>query len=483
MSNEPTPETPDNEGPVPGEATPAEPIVPADPTREDPAFMVGDDSVADVADVDPLADADADADANADDADADADADVAGFVEEPAPDGDRLLHDETTAPPPAAAYAPPETPPYVATAPVRRLVRDPYSRLGGVASGIAHHTGIDVSLIRLAFVVATIFSGVGLILYLLAWLIVPRAEYWPPAPYQADAGGSRFEGRQLAYGLLALGILLVIFSGAGGFARMIVSIGLVGAGIWLLVQPQSPTESTASGIAGSTTPPPGTPASPSVTTTGDTGTGVPSTWQPASGSVGPDVSGGDVTSSFAPIESGSTATATTTSGSSGAPVNTVYVPSPVPPRRRRVWPFFLIGAIFVIPVLFLIAGIAFFAINEDEFTEADLLVEPLSPADIPRRIDEGAGTITLDLANLTVDDFSEIGVGGKEVDIDLNAGEIVVELPPDVPVAIDASAGAGEITVLDRHEEGIRPRITTDNEDAVLELDIRVGVGSITVDD
>jgi signal transduction histidine kinase len=48
--------------------------------------------------------------------------------------------------------------------------------IGGVAAGIARRFGIDVSLVRLAFVVATAAGGFGLGAYLLAWILIPAGE-------------------------------------------------------------------------------------------------------------------------------------------------------------------------------------------------------------------------------------------------------------------------------------------------------------------
>ena len=48
--------------------------------------------------------------------------------------------------------------------------------IGGVAAGIARRFGIDVSLVRLAFVVATAAGGFGLGAYLLGWILIPPGE-------------------------------------------------------------------------------------------------------------------------------------------------------------------------------------------------------------------------------------------------------------------------------------------------------------------
>jgi phage shock protein C len=46
--------------------------------------------------------------------------------------------------------------------------------LAGVCAGLAEYTGIDVSLIRVIFAVATLFGGLGAIAYVLAWALVPE---------------------------------------------------------------------------------------------------------------------------------------------------------------------------------------------------------------------------------------------------------------------------------------------------------------------
>jgi phage shock protein PspC (stress-responsive transcriptional regulator) len=48
--------------------------------------------------------------------------------------------------------------------------------IAGVASGIAAYFGLTPLVIRLAFAVSVLFSGVGVIVYILLWLIVPEAK-------------------------------------------------------------------------------------------------------------------------------------------------------------------------------------------------------------------------------------------------------------------------------------------------------------------
>src|SRR6266542_4733048 len=45
--------------------------------------------------------------------------------------------------------------------------------LGGVAGGLGDYFNIDPLLIRIAFVGLMIFGGAGLVLYVVAWLLIP----------------------------------------------------------------------------------------------------------------------------------------------------------------------------------------------------------------------------------------------------------------------------------------------------------------------
>ncbi len=45
--------------------------------------------------------------------------------------------------------------------------------VAGVCTGLAAYFGIDATLVRLAFAVLTVFGGLGILLYLCAWVIIP----------------------------------------------------------------------------------------------------------------------------------------------------------------------------------------------------------------------------------------------------------------------------------------------------------------------
>ncbi|MFB6257652.1 MAG: PspC domain-containing protein [Flavobacteriales bacterium] len=59
----------------------------------------------------------------------------------------------------------------------KRVYRDPDDKvLGGVCSGISAYVGWDPLWLRLAFALATLIGGVGPIIYILLWVIIPEAR-------------------------------------------------------------------------------------------------------------------------------------------------------------------------------------------------------------------------------------------------------------------------------------------------------------------
>lgn len=56
----------------------------------------------------------------------------------------------------------------------KRLYRSTKDKmLGGVCGGIAEYFDVDPTLVRLAWILLTLAWGAGLILYIIAWIIVP----------------------------------------------------------------------------------------------------------------------------------------------------------------------------------------------------------------------------------------------------------------------------------------------------------------------
>ena len=55
-----------------------------------------------------------------------------------------------------------------------KLYRSSNKVIAGVCAGVAEFFGLDVKLVRIAWLVAAIFAGVGALLYVLICLLVPQ---------------------------------------------------------------------------------------------------------------------------------------------------------------------------------------------------------------------------------------------------------------------------------------------------------------------
>ena len=65
---------------------------------------------------------------------------------------------------------------------MRTLTRPASGRiLAGVCAGIGEHLDIDPTVVRLVWAAFTLLSlGTGLIIYIIAWLLIPEAPQNPP---------------------------------------------------------------------------------------------------------------------------------------------------------------------------------------------------------------------------------------------------------------------------------------------------------------
>ena len=105
--------------------------------------------------------------------------------------------------------------------------------LGGVCAGLARHIGIDPIIVRVAFVAAATAGGVGVVVYLLAWVFLPAGDA-PAAPVWLRTSRGTIE---IAVGIafLALSVLLTFRAFGLLFSDVIVwPLVLVAAGAALL---------------------------------------------------------------------------------------------------------------------------------------------------------------------------------------------------------------------------------------------------------
>lgn len=130
------------------------------------------------------------------------------------------------------------------TRPVRLPRQGP---VAGVAAGIGHRYEVDPVLVRVAFVVSTLFGGAGLVLYLACWLLLPRAgDPASAAESLLGRGHSSESGTKTIVLVVAFTIAITTIGplGVGFGGSGLISMALMLGGLWLLYQrrPQPPAE-------------------------------------------------------------------------------------------------------------------------------------------------------------------------------------------------------------------------------------------------
>ena len=89
----------------------------------------------------------------------------------------------------------------------KRLTRDTqHAVLGGVAAGFGQYLQVDPVLARLAFVLLAFVNGLGILFYLVCWLIMPRADALGATPPAATSAAAGFESLREAGAQIAAGV-------------------------------------------------------------------------------------------------------------------------------------------------------------------------------------------------------------------------------------------------------------------------------------
>ncbi|MFJ6001483.1 PspC domain-containing protein [Arthrobacter sp. NPDC092385] len=110
------------------------------------------------------------------------------------------------------------------------ITRAPDRWVGGVAGGVAHRTGLDLALVRGLIVVLAVFGGIGVLLYGLAWALLPEPD---GRIHVEQAGrGSWTSGLTGAAALVAIGLWrpnLPLLGDGGGGAGLLWALFWIGA--------------------------------------------------------------------------------------------------------------------------------------------------------------------------------------------------------------------------------------------------------------
>ena len=65
----------------------------------------------------------------------------------------------------------------------RKLMRSSTDKkIGGVCAGVATYLDLDVTLVRVLWVLAFLCGGTGLLLYVILWIVLPVEPLYVPVP-------------------------------------------------------------------------------------------------------------------------------------------------------------------------------------------------------------------------------------------------------------------------------------------------------------
>jgi phage shock protein PspC (stress-responsive transcriptional regulator) len=375
----------------------------------------------------------------------------------------------------------------------RRLVRTPDGKIAGVAAGIGHYLGIDPTIVRIAFLVLAFAGGIGLLLYLACWIVMPKGE-------AADPVETTSVDPWTAVGIVGLvaGVgLLVGWHGIGDFGRVAVAIALVVGGVLLLGRRGGGPEAK------------GPPARPEPPAPPGEGGGAP----PA-----PPEAAEATTTELAVYDRPWTATTTpeaATAASGGrrrAPLTALVLgllgvglavllwlslDDHVDVATSTALAAALVvvgaglavasvtgGAPWLFPIGVMLTGALLVAAAIEPLTDRGIGDERYAAAtlaDVEREYRLGIGDLRVDLSDVA------LAGGTRTVDVTLGIGHAEVLVPPDATVVLRGEVGAGRLEAPDGTEiDGVDKELETTTPGApgagrlVIELDVGIGEGEVT---
>jgi len=374
------------------------------------------------------------------------------------------------------AEQPPAGPPPAARPPLRRSRTD--RKVAGVAGGLGAYLGIDPVILRILFVVLAIFGGSGLLLYLVAWLLIPEEG-------AESSEVQRFVDRNGTAALVILGIVVAVLLiassqalrwwGFGSGLWPLVVVAGVGLVVWNVLRQQAPPPAgTAPTVAS---------AAPTVTSAAPT-----APYAPAPATVAAPARQrsplGLITMSLATLTAGVlvaldladviTLPSVVLFAVLTAIVGLGLVVGSLVGRAR----WLVVPGVLLALVTAATASVPTYASGQTGNT----VWAPTSVASIATSYEWGAGDVTLDLTAVPP-------TGRTPVKAGLGAGTLTVVLPPTARALVNASVGVGSITMPDgsvssglgRHTEQTLVGPSGPATSGTFVLDLNVGVGELKV--
>ena len=360
----------------------------------------------------------------------------------------------------------------------RRLVRPTEGRwLGGVAVGLGRYFDVNPLVYRIAFAALALVGGTGLLLYLAAWLVIPGEDDDESIAVEALRERQDHPWLLVGVGLLAFGALFALseahfWPGTGNVWLAATLVG--GALVWWHVSQRSDrpraVQTAAAPVAAdeaaqpdeATTrvqPPPPPPKPPKR----------PSLFAPVLGAL---LAAAGFFGLLAVLDIYDVDVAAVLAA------GVVIVGAAIAfgaLTQRRVGGLVFLGLLLL--AAFALAAITPVSVGAGvgEKSERPATVTALDPS-----YEHGIGELELDLSDIT------LPAGTTSVDASVGIGKIVVTVPEDVALVIDAHAGVGSIDLLGARDDGVDAdrtiRLPGSTPDApVLDLEADIAIGDIQV--
>ena len=374
----------------------------------------------------------------------------------------------------------PEMPTGGAASRPQRLVRTPDRKIAGVAAGIGHYLGVDPTIVRIAFILLAFVGGIGILLYLVCWLVMPKGEI----SVRGDAHGVD-PWTIAALAALALGVgLLFGWHGFDDGFQVVAGLALIGGGIWLLVR-----DDPSGGPSVPATAPPPPPASAPPEGAVPVGPGSVESPVETYGAEGaapaaPSSRRGPITAGVLSLLSIGVALviAGSLSGWFDASASVVLAAALVVVGAGLVLASVVGRARWLFVVGFVLACALLTAAAVEPLIEDGVGEKTFSPATLvglESKYDHGIGDLTVDLRNVPLDGKT------RRVEVELGIGSLLVLVPRAQSLVVDAHVDAGKISLPDGRttngwDESLRYARGAAGQGALV-IDVEMGFGDVQV--
>lgn len=397
--------------------------------------------------------------------------------------------------------------------------------VAGVCLGLGARYGNDPVLIRVAFIVSTVFGGIGIPVYLLAWLLLPAADGIVPLDRVR-----RGDGVAITLLVLTATSMVAVLADRPSTGTLVGLVTLV-AGIWWLTHRDTQTRST--GPNGLTlAPPAGAPGSPPAETAPTAAAPLLLSPAPRRSAMPDPTPSGSLPVGVAPPPPPPPTTAAQTWAPPQHRPSTAPHGAVPPPTPRVSWGFTLVtiglavvadaltsdlaatglaleqadhlggaAAVTVLGIALIVAGlrgrragvltvcawiVGLGLITATTLTgqgdAGDVTWRPVDPAQLQSSYQHGAGEVDLDLRGLPVPAHP------RAIAVNNGAGDLTIHLPAGVTADIEASTGAGSVKMRQNGETstltdgvGVEHRSTYGHGPQGYTISAEVGAGDVLI--